>query len=39
MFGLLNLSEEILDEFFADVVAGDAPEWRSESRQRIEETM
>lgn len=39
MFGLLNLTEDILDEHFADVLAGTAPEWRVDSRERIAETI
>lgn len=34
-FGLWNVTPENLGDFFPDVVAGDAPEWRVESYQRI----
>lgn len=35
MFGLWGVTAENLDEFFPDVAAGTAPDWRRDSRQRI----
>jgi ribosome biogenesis GTPase len=35
LFGLWNVTEESLDDFFPDVVAEDAPAWREESYARI----
>jgi ribosome biogenesis GTPase len=34
-FGLWGVTRENLEEFFPDVAAGTAPEWRQESYQRI----
>jgi ribosome biogenesis GTPase len=34
-FGLWNVTPENLESFFPDVAAGDAPEWRTESYERI----
>jgi ribosome biogenesis GTPase len=35
LFGLWGVTHENLDEFFPDVAAGIAPEWRQESHARI----
>jgi ribosome biogenesis GTPase / thiamine phosphate phosphatase len=35
LFGLWNVTRENLAEFFADVEAGTAPDWRTESYERI----
>jgi ribosome biogenesis GTPase len=39
LFGLWNVTREKLPEFFPDVEAGTAPEWRVESYQRIAESL
>jgi ribosome biogenesis GTPase / thiamine phosphate phosphatase len=36
LFGLWGVTLDNLDDFFPDVVAGNAPEWRRESYERIE---
>ena len=35
MFGLWDVTAANVDEFFPDITAGTAPEWRVDSRQRI----
>ncbi len=35
LFGLWQVTEEVLERLFADMEAGTAPEWRQESYQRI----
>lgn len=39
MFGLWDVNRENLAEFFPDVAAGSAPEWRVESCRRISESL
>lgn len=39
MFGLWGVTKENLEEFFADVVEGNAPDWRRESYERIARTI
>jgi len=39
LFGLWNLTRENLPQFFPDVEAGAAPDWRQESFQRILESL
>jgi ribosome biogenesis GTPase / thiamine phosphate phosphatase len=39
LFGLWGVTRENLDEFFPDVEAGTAPEWRRESYERILESL
>ena len=39
LFGLWNVTRENLDEFFPDVVATTAPEWRRDSYTRIKESL
>ena len=39
MFGLWGLSAENLADYFPDIVAGTAPEWREESYERIKESL
>jgi ribosome biogenesis GTPase / thiamine phosphate phosphatase len=39
MFGLWDVSAQNLTEFFPDVQAGTAPEWRMESYRRIESSL
>ncbi|MBV8780241.1 MAG: ribosome small subunit-dependent GTPase A [Phycisphaerae bacterium] len=39
LFGLWNVTAQTLDEFFPDVSAGIAPKWRSESYQRIRDSL
>ena len=38
-FGLVDVTRESLAQFFPDVEAGEAPEWRRESYQRIRESL
>ena len=39
LFGLWGVTRENLKEFFPDVEAGSAPEWRSQSYERIAESL
>ena len=39
LFGLWNVTEETLDDFFPDVVAETAPKWRSDSYERIKRSL
>jgi ribosome biogenesis GTPase len=39
LFGLWGVTRENLDEFFPDVAAGTAPEWRRQSYERIRESL
>lgn len=39
LFGLWNVTRENLEAFFPDVAAGEAPQWRMESYQRILESL
>lgn len=39
LFGLWNVTPDNLEEFFPDVAAGQAPQWRQESYQRILESL
>jgi ribosome biogenesis GTPase len=39
LFGLWGVTQENLDEYFPDVVAGTAPQWRKESYERIRESV
>ena len=39
LFGLWNVTRENLEEFFPDVAAGSAPQWRMESFERIRESL
>jgi ribosome biogenesis GTPase len=39
MFGLWNVTRENLREYYPDVEAGNAPEWRKESFERISESL
>ncbi len=39
LFGLWNVTRENLPEFFPDIEAGTAPQWRQESYQRILESL
>lgn len=39
LFGLWGVTRENLDEFFPDIAAGAAPEWRKESCARIRESL
>lgn len=39
LFGLWNVTDETIDDFFPDVAADDAPAWRAESYERIRESL
>jgi len=39
LFGLWGVTRDNLDEYFPDVVAGTAPEWRKESYERIRDSV
>lgn len=38
-FGLWNVTRENINDFFPDVAAGEAPEWRKQSHQNIMDSM
>ena len=39
LFGLWSVTRESLGEYFPDVEAGTAPDWRAESYERILESL
>jgi ribosome biogenesis GTPase len=39
LFGLWDMTRERLTEYFPDIAAGTAPDWRKESYQRLAESL
>ncbi len=39
LFGLWGVTRENLSDFFPDIAAGTAPQWRQESYQRIQASL